>query len=164
MINGEAYWRDVGTVDAYYEANIDLTKVVPELNLYDRAWPVWTCQEQLPPAKFVFDDDDRRGSAVDSIISGGCIVSGSTVKRSLLSSNVRLYDHCLVEDSVILPNAEIGPSAIVRNAIVDKHCRIPDGMQIGVDPEEDARRFHVTGKGRVLVVPEMLGQQVHHLR
>jgi glucose-1-phosphate adenylyltransferase len=164
MINGEPYWRDVGTVDAYYEANIDLTKVVPELNLYDRTWPVWTCQEQLPPAKFVFDEDHRRGSAVDSIISGGCIVSGSTVKRSLLSSNVRLYDHCLVEDSVILPNAEIGPSAIVRNAIIDKHCHIPDGMQIGVDLEEDRRRFHVTDKGRVLVVPEMLGQQVHHLR
>jgi glucose-1-phosphate adenylyltransferase len=164
MINGDPYWRDVGTVDAYYEANIDLTKVVPELNLYDRAWPVWTCQEQLPPAKFVFDDDDRRGSAVDSLICGGCIVSGSTVKRSLLSSNVRLYDYCMVEDSVILPNAEIGPSAIVRNAIIDKHCHIPAGMKIGVDLEEDRRRFHVTEKGRVLVVPEMLGQQVHHLR
>jgi glucose-1-phosphate adenylyltransferase len=164
MINGAPYWRDVGTVDAYYEANIDLTKVVPELNLYDRAWPIWTCQEQLPPAKFVFDDDDRRGSAVDSIISAGCIVSGSTVKRSLLSNNVRLYDYSLVEDSVILPNAEIGPSAVVHNAIIDKHCRVPDGMKIGVDPDEDRRRFHVTEKGRVLVVPEMLGQQVHHLR
>jgi glucose-1-phosphate adenylyltransferase len=164
MINGEPYWRDVGTVDAYYEANIDLTKVVPELNLYDRAWPIWTCQEQLPPAKFVFDDEDRRGTAVDSIISAGCIVSGSTVKRSLLSNNVRLYDYCRVEDSVILPNVEIGPSAVVRNAIIDKHCRIPEGMKIGVDPEEDRRRFHVTEKGRVLVVPEMLGQQVHHLR
>jgi glucose-1-phosphate adenylyltransferase len=162
MADGEAYWRDVGTVDAYYEANLDLTRVVPQLNLYDRAWPVWTCQEQLPPAKFVFDDDYRRGSAVDSIISGGCIVSGSTVRRSLLSNNVQLYDHCLVEDSVILPNVEIGPSAVVRNAVIDKHCRIPDGMQIGVDLELDRQRFHVTEKGRVLVVPEMLGQQVHH--
>jgi len=93
---------------------------------------------------------------VDSIISGGCIVSGSTVKRSLMSSNVRILDHCLIEDSVILPNAEIGPSAVVRNAVIDKHCRIPDGMQIGVDLEEDRRRFHVTEKGRVLVVPQML--------
>jgi glucose-1-phosphate adenylyltransferase len=164
MINGDPYWRDVGTVDAYYEANIDLTKVVPELNLYDRAWPVWTCQEQLPPAKFVFDEDLRRGSAVDSIISGGCIVSGSTVKRSLLSNNVRLYNYCVIEDSVILPDAEIGPSATVRHAIIDKGCRVPDGMQIGVNLEEDKKRFHVTEKGRVLVVPEMLGQQVHHLR
>jgi glucose-1-phosphate adenylyltransferase len=164
MINGAPYWRDVGTVDAYYEANIDLTKVVPELNLYDRAWPIWTCQEQLPPAKFVFDDEDRRGTAVDSIISAGCIVSGSTVKRSLLSNNVRIYDYCRVEDSVILPNVEIGPSAVVRNAIIDKHCRIPEGMKIGVDLEGDRRRFHVTERGRVLVVPEMLGQQVHHLR
>jgi glucose-1-phosphate adenylyltransferase len=158
MTNGEPYWRDVGTVDAYYEANIDLTKVVPELNLYDRYWPVWTCQEQLPPAKFVFDDDDRRGSAVDSIISGGCIVSGSTVKRSLLSSNVHVYDHSVVEDSVILPDVEIGPSAIVKNAVIDKHCRIPAGMKIGVDPVEDRRRFHVTEKGRVLVVPAMLAE------
>ncbi len=164
MTNGEPYWRDVGTVDAYWEANIDLTKVVPELNLYDQAWPVWTTQEQLPPAKFVFDDDYRRGCAMDSIISGGCIVSGSMVKRSLLSNNVRLFDHCVIEDSVILPNCEIGPSAVVRNAVVDKHCRIPSGMKIGVDLEEDRRRFHVTEKGRVLVVPEMLGQAVHHLR
>jgi glucose-1-phosphate adenylyltransferase len=164
MTNGEPYWRDVGTVDAYWEANIDLTKVIPELNLYDRAWPVWTCQEQLPPAKFVFDDDDRRGCALDSIISAGCIVSGSTVRRSLLSNNVRVYNYCEVEDSVILPNVEIGPCAIVRNAVIDKHCRIPERMEIGVDLEADQHRFHVTEKGRVLVVPEMLGQHVHHLR
>ena len=164
MTDGQAYWRDVGTVDAYYEANIDLTSVLPELNLYDQKWPIWTTQEQLPPAKFVFDDDNRRGCALDSIVSAGCIVSGSTVRRSLLSNNVRLYNHTSIEDSVILPNAEIGPSAVVKNAIVDKHCRIPDGMQIGVDLELDRKRFHVTEKGRVLVVPEMLGQQVHHLR
>jgi glucose-1-phosphate adenylyltransferase len=163
MTNGRPYWRDVGTVDAYYEANIDLTKVVPELNLYDQGWPVFTCQEQVPPAKFVFDEDGRRGSAVDSIVSGGCIVSGSTVKRSLLSNNVVLYDNCHVEDSVILPSCEIGPRATVKNAIVDKLCRIPDGMQVGVNLEEDRKRFHVTEKGRVLVVPEMLGQGVHRL-
>ena len=159
MTNGEPYWRDVGTVDAYWEANIDLTKVVPELNLYDRSWPVWTTQEQLPPAKFVFDDEDRRGCAYDSIVSAGCIISGSSVRRSLLSNNVRVYDFSQIEDSVILPHAEIGPSAIVKNAIVDKHCKIPDGMEIGLDLEEDRKRFHVTEKGRVLVVPEMLGQR-----
>jgi glucose-1-phosphate adenylyltransferase len=164
MTNGEPYWRDVGTLDAYWEANVDLTHVVPELNLYDRNWPIWTFQEQNPPAKFVFDDDSCRGMAVDSIISGGCIVSGSTVRRSLLFTNVRVHNHCTIEDSVVLPNAEIGPGAIVKNAVIDKHCRIPEGMRIGLDLEHDRKRFRVTDKGRVLVVPEMLGQHVHQLR
>jgi glucose-1-phosphate adenylyltransferase len=164
LTNGEPYWRDVGTIDAYWEANIDLTKVLPELNLYDGAWPIWTYQEQIPPAKFVFDDDNCRGCAIDSIVSGGCIISGSTVKRSLLFTNVRIHNYSLIEDSVILPDAQIGPAAVVKNAVIDKHCRIPDAMKIGVDPLEDRRRFHVTEKGRVLVVPEMLGQHVHHLR
>ena len=164
MTNGRPYWRDVGTVDAYYEANLDLTSVTPELNLYDHGWPVWTYQEQIPPAKFVFDDPDRRGAAYDSIVSGGCIISGSTVRRSLLFTNVRVHNHSRIEDSVILPHAEIGPDAHVRNAIIDKHCRIPTGMRIGFDAKEDAARFHVTEKGRVLVVPEMLGQKVHHTR
>lgn len=164
MTNGRPYWRDVGTVDAYYDANIDLTKVVPELNLYDRDWPVWTYQEQIPPAKFVFDDPNRRGAAYDSIVSGGCIVSGSEVRRSLLFTNVRVHNHSRIEDSVILPDCEIGPASVVRHAIVDKHCVIPEGMRIGVDAGEDRRRFHVTEKGRVLVVPEMLGQRVHHTR
>ncbi len=164
MTNGRPYWRDVGTIDAYFEANIDLTRVVPELNLYDTAWPIWTYQEQSPPAKFVFDDPDRRGAAFDSIVSGGCIISGSTVKRSLLFTNVRVHNHSRIEDSVILPGVEIGPDAVVRNAIIDKHCRIPEGMRIGLDPKLDAERFHVTEKGRVLVVPEMLGQKVHTIR
>ena len=159
MTDGRPYWRDVGTVDAYWEANMDLTQVVPQLNLYDSNWPIWTYQEQIPPAKFVFDDPDRRGCAVDSIVSGGCIVSGSTVKRSLLFTNVRVYNHSRVEDSVILPGAEIGPDAVVRNAVIDKHCKIPEGMRIGIDLDEDRKRFHVTDKGRVLVVPEMLGQK-----
>ena len=163
MTNGEPYWRDVGTVDAYYDANMDLTHVVPELNLYDRDWPIWTFQEQIPPAKFVFDDDRCRGTAMDSIVSGGCIVSGSTVRRSLLFTNVRVHNHCTIEDSVILPNAEIGPTAVVRNCIVDKHCRIPEGMEIGVNLEHDRQRFHVTERGRILVVPEMLGQHIHRL-
>ena len=164
MAHGEPYWRDVGTVDAYWEANIDLTKVVPELNLYDRSWPIWTHQEQLPPAKFVFDDDDRRGMGVDSVVSGGCIVSGSLVRRSLLSSNVRVHGYCTIEDSVVLPNVEIGERCVVKKAVIDKHCRLPPGTKVGVDPEEDRRRFHVTEKGIVLVVPEMLGQNIHHLR
>jgi glucose-1-phosphate adenylyltransferase len=158
MTNGSPYWRDVGTIDAYWEANMDLTAVVPQLNLYDKAWPIWTYQEQNPPAKFVFDDADRRGAAVDSIVSGGCIVSGAAVKRSLLFTNVRVHNHCRIEDSVVLPGCEIGPDAVVRNAILDKHCRVPEGMRIGVDFEDDSARFHVTEKGRVLVVPEMLGQ------
>jgi glucose-1-phosphate adenylyltransferase len=159
MTDGVPYWRDVGTIDAYWEANMDLTKVTPQLNLYDKAWPIWTYQEQNPPAKFVFDDPDRRGAAIDSIVSGGCIVSGSTVRRSLLFTNVRVYNHSRIEDSVILPGAEIGPDAVVRNAVIDKHCKIPEGMRIGIDIEADRERFHVTGKGRVLVVPEMLGQK-----
>jgi glucose-1-phosphate adenylyltransferase len=158
MTNGVPYWRDVGTIDAYYEANIDLTSVVPQLNLYDKGWPIWTYQEQNPPAKFVFDDPDRRGTALDSIISGGCIVSGSMVKRSLLSTNVRVYNHSRIEDSIVLPGCEIGPSAVVKNAIIDKRCKIPDGMEIGIDLDLDRTRFHVTDKGRVLVVPQMLGQ------
>ena len=127
MTNGKPYWRDVGTLDAFWEANMDLTRVVPELNLYDKNWPIWTYQEQNPPAKFVFDDADRRGAAVDSIVAGGCIVSGSTVKRSLLFTNVRVHNHCRIEDSVILPGCEIGPTAVVRNAIIDKRCRILSG-------------------------------------
>ncbi|HEY9397074.1 MAG TPA: glucose-1-phosphate adenylyltransferase [Burkholderiales bacterium] len=161
---GRSYWRDVGTVDAYWEANMELVKVTPELNLYDREWPIWTYQEQLPPAKFVFDDDQRRGTAVDSIISGGCIISGSTVRRSLLFSNVRVNSYCTVEDSVILPNVDISRHAVVRRAVIDKHCKLPEGIHIGVDPDDDRRRFHVTPNGVTLVTPEMLGQKVHHAR
>ena len=164
MTNGQPYWRDVGTVDAYWEANIDLTKVTPELNLYDRDWPIWTHQEQFPPAKFVFDDENRRGQAIDSLISGGCIVSGSTVRRSLISTNVRVESYCTIEDSVVLPNVHIGEGSIVKHAIIDKHCKLPAGFTVGVNREEDSRRFHVTEKGITLVVPEMLGQRVHQLR
>jgi glucose-1-phosphate adenylyltransferase len=162
--DGAPYWRDVGTLDAYWEANVALTHVVPELDLYDEAWPVWTWQEQLPPAKFVFDDDGRRGAAIDSLVASGCIVSGSLVRRSLLFSKVRVRDGCTVEDSVVLPNVEIGHAAIVRRAIIDKHCRLPDGIAIGVDPAADRQRFHVSAGGITLVIPEMLGQQVHHVR
>jgi glucose-1-phosphate adenylyltransferase len=164
MANGTPYWRDVGTVDAYWEANLALTKVIPDLNLYDETWPIWTHQEQIPPAKFVFDDDDRRGMAVDSLVSGGCIISGSTVRRSLLFSNVRVHDYCEIEDSVILPNVEIGPDVVLKRAVVDKYCKLPAGLIVGVDPVEDRKRFLVTEKGVTLIVPEMLGQRIHHLR
>jgi glucose-1-phosphate adenylyltransferase len=160
----QPYWRDVGTIDAYWEANIALTRVVPELNLYDEDWPIWTYQEQLPPAKFVFDDEDRRGMAIDSIVAGGCIVSGSSVRRSALFSNVKVQDFCTIEDSVILPNVHVGRNCVVRKAVIEKHCRLPDGFRVGVDPEEDRRRFSVSDGGIALVIPEMLGQQVHHLR
>ncbi len=161
---GRPYWRDVGTLDAYWEANMDIIRVTPELNLYDESWPIWTYQEQLPPAKFVFDDEDRRGMAVDSMVSGNCIISGAAVRRSMLFSGVRAEERSVVEDSVILPKVRIGKNVVIRRAIIDKRCRIPDGMHIGVNREEDARRFHITEKGIALVTPEMLGQQVHRVR
>ena len=161
---GKPYWRDVGTLDAYWEANMELTRVVPDLNLYDVDWPIWSYQEQLPPAKFVFDDEGRRGMAVDSLVSGGCIVSGSRLRRSVLFSNVRVQDYCDIQDSVILPNVEIGNNVTLRKVIVDKHCRLPDGLSAGVDPETDRKRFHVTERGVTVIVPESLGQRVHHLR
>ncbi len=160
---GVPYWRDVGTVDAYWEANMELTKVQPDLNLYDRDWPIWTHQEQLPPAKFVFDYDDKRGTAVDSLVSGGCIING-TVRRSLLFSDVRSNEYSTVEDSVILPNVEIGRGAVVKRVVMDRRCIVPEGMQIGVDLEADKARFYVTEKGVRLVTPDMLGQKVFVVR
>jgi glucose-1-phosphate adenylyltransferase len=160
----QPYWRDVGTIDAYWEANIELTKVTPELDLYDNTWPIWTHQEQLPPAKFVFDDDDRRGMAVDSLVSGGDIISGATVRRSLLFSRVHVHSYAEIEDSVILPDVDIGRNARLRRVVIDKHCRIPPGTVIGFDPEQDRRRFHVSDKGITLVTPDMLGQTAHYIR
>jgi len=159
----EAYWRDVGTIDAYWAANLDLVMPTPSLDIYDPNWPIWTYQLQLPPAKFLFDDDDRRGMAVDSMVSGGCLISGSLVRRSLLFSNVRVHSYCTVEDAVVLPNVEIGRHTILKRVVIDKYCKLPPGTKIGVDPIEDRKRFHVTEKGIVLVTPEMLGQRVHHV-
>jgi glucose-1-phosphate adenylyltransferase len=159
-----AYWRDVGTVDAFWEANLELIGVVPELNLDDEEWPIWTYQEQLPPAKFVFDDDDRRGMAVDSMVSGGCLISGATVRHSLLFSNVRVKSYSVLEDVVALPNVRIGRNCRIKRAVIDKGCEIPDGMTIGVNREEDQARFHISPKGVVLVIPEMLGQEFHFVR
>jgi glucose-1-phosphate adenylyltransferase len=163
-VSTSAYWRDVGTVDAFWEANLELIGVLPELNLYDMNWPIWTYQEQLPPAKFVFDDDDRRGMAVDSMVSGGCLISGATVRHSLLFSNVRVSSYAVLEDAVILPNVVIGRNCRINKAIIDKGCSIPEGTVIGEDLELDAERFYVTPGGVVLVSPEMLGQEIHHVR
>jgi glucose-1-phosphate adenylyltransferase len=152
----QLYWRDVGNVDAFYEANLELTYVAPELNLYDQEWPIWTYQAQLPPAKFVLDDDVRHGRALNSLVSGGCIVSGALVRESVLFSNVRVAERSLVERSIILPDVDIGRDCRIISAIVDENTVIPDGMVIGEDSAEDRRRFYVTREGVVLVTREMV--------
>jgi glucose-1-phosphate adenylyltransferase len=152
----KSYWRDVGTVDAYWEANIDLTDVVPELDLYDRSWPLWTYAEILPPAKFVHDADGRRGSAVSSLVSGDCIVSGASVQRSLLFTGVRANSYSLLEESVVLPRCHIGRGARLRRVILDHGVVIPAGLVVGEDPELDAQRFRRTANGICLVTQAML--------
>jgi glucose-1-phosphate adenylyltransferase len=152
----KSYWRDVGTVDAYWQANLDLTDPLPELDMYDKEWPIWTYQEQLPPAKYVFDNDDRRGMSVDSLVSGGCIISGAHVRRSVLFSSVRVHSYSTVEESVLLPQVDIGPGCHLKRVVVDNGCHIPAGMRIGFDAAEDARRFYRTAKGVVLVTLSML--------
>ncbi|PVV17851.1 MAG: glucose-1-phosphate adenylyltransferase, partial [gamma proteobacterium symbiont of Ctena orbiculata] len=160
----QAYWRDVGTIDAFWTANLELIGVTPPLNLYDRSWPIWTYQEQLPPAKFVFDDDERRGMAVDSMVSGGCVISGAKVTNSLLFSNVRVNSYSEVIETVVLPDVNIGRNCRISKAVIDRGCDIPEGTIIGEDPALDAERFYVSEKGVVLVTPEMLGQVIHHVR
>jgi glucose-1-phosphate adenylyltransferase len=153
--NEEPYWRDVGTIDAYWDANIDLTATDPLLNLYDTRWPIWTYQPQLPPAKFVHNLDDRRGMAIESMVSGGCIVSGA-VHRSVLFSSVRVHSYASVNWAVLLPGVQVGRRARLNRVVVDRGCIIPDGMVIGEDAAEDARRFHRSEGGITLVTPEML--------
>ncbi len=160
----QAYWRDVGTVDAFWATNLELIGVTPELNLYDQDWPIWTYQEQMPPAKFVFDDEDRRGAAIDSMVSGGCVISGATVRHSLLFSNVKVNSFSRLKHAVVLPDVEIGRNCRIQNAVIDKGCKIPPDMVIGEDPAKDAESFHVSPGGVVLVTPEMLGQELHHVR
>jgi glucose-1-phosphate adenylyltransferase len=160
----QAYWRDVGTVDAFYEANQELIGDAPELNIYDEEWPIWTYQAQLPPAKFIYDDENMRGMAVDSMVSGGDIIAGALVRHSLLFSQVVVNPRAVVEDAVILPDVVVGEGARIRRAVIDEGCRIPPGMVIGEDAEADRRRFFVSPKGVVLVTTEMLGQEIAHVR
>ena len=152
-----AYWRDVGTIDAYWEANIDLTATVPELNLYDRDWPIWTYQEQLPPAKFVHNEENRRGEAIESSVSAGCILSGS-VHNSLLFSNCRVHSYTQIHGAVLLPEVQVGRNARLTRVVVDRGCRIPDGLVVGEDPDEDARRFYRSEGGVTLITPTMLAK------
>ena len=152
-----AYWRDVGTIDAYWEANIDLTATVPELNLYDRSWPIWTYQEQLPPAKFVHNEEGRRGEAIESSVSAGCILSGS-VHNSLLFSNCRVHSYTHINGAVLLPEVQVGRNARLTKVVVDRGCRIPDGLVVGEDPAEDARRFYRSEGGVTLITPTMLAK------
>ena len=151
----EDYWRDAGTVDAYWEANVDLTATDPALNLYDKNWPIWTYQAQLPPAKFVHNQIDRHGIAIESTVSGGCIISGE-MNRSLLFSSCRVHSYAKVNWSVLLPDVDIGRGARLSRCIVDHAVRIPAGMVIGEDPHEDARRFRRTDNGVTLVTQQML--------
>lgn len=162
--NDPGYWRDVGTIDAFWSANLELIGVTPELNLYDDDWPIWTHQAQQPPAKFVFDDPDRRGMAVDSMVSGGCIISGSTVRHSVLFSNVEVHSFSLVEDAVVLPDVSIGRHCRLKKVVLDKGCDVPAGTIIGEDPVADKERFEVSPNGVVLVTPEMLGQNYRYVR
>ena len=162
MSEGKPYWRDVGSIDAFWEANLELTMVTPDLNLYDSEWPIWTYQEQLPPAKFVFDDDSRRGHVVDSLVAGGCIVSGAEVRRSVLFSAVRVHSYAKLDQCVVLPSVDIGRHARLKRVVIDRQCRIPDGTVVGFDPAEDRKRFHVTDAGVTLITPDMLGQKVHN--
>jgi glucose-1-phosphate adenylyltransferase len=152
----QSYWRDVGTVDAFYDANIELVHVKPELNIYDQDWPIWTYQVQQPPAKFILDEEGRRGMAINSMVSGGCIISGAVVRESLLFSNVRVEERSSIHRSMVLPNAVIGRGCVITRAIIDEECEIPDGTSIGVDQAADARRFYVSDSGIVLVTPHML--------
>lgn len=154
----EEYWRDVGTLDAYFEANLDLTDTVPKLNLYDRDWPIWTDAVVAAPAKFVHDEDGRRGFAVSSLVSGDCIISGSEVRRSLLFTGVKIGSYSNVKEAVILPYCNIGRGARLNKVIIDSGVRIPEGMVIGEDPELDARRFRVSEKGVVLVTRDMMAR------
>jgi glucose-1-phosphate adenylyltransferase len=152
----QAYWRDVGTVDAYWSANIDLTDVVPELDLYDREWPIWTYSELTPPAKFVHDEDGRRGQAISSLVSGGCIISGASLRRSLLFTGVHINSYSQVENAVIMPYVTIGRHARLKNVVIDRGVNIPEGLVVGDDPELDAKRFRTTAQGVSLITQPMI--------
>ncbi len=155
-----SYWRDVGTLDAYWQANIDLTDIVPDLDIYDHDWPIWTYGEITPPAKFVHDEDGRRGQAISSLVSGGCIVSGSTIRRTLLCTGARINSFSSVEEAVILPYVEVGRSASLKRVVIDRGVNIPDGLVVGEDPILDAKRFRRTGSGICLITQAMIDKLV----
>lgn len=152
----QQYWKDVGNIDEYYQASMDLLSIEPELNLYDETWPIWTYQEQLPAAKFVFDQDDCRGGAANAIVSAGCVIAGAFVRHSLLSYNVSVDKYSYIESSVVMPSAKIGRRCRIRRAVIAENCVVPDDTIIGEDPIHDAERFYVSPKGVVVVVPDML--------
>ena len=152
----DPYWRDVGTIDAYWEANLDLTSVNPLLNLYDLDWPIWTYQAQRPAAKFVFDDDLRRGMALDSLVSAGCIVSGAAIRRSLLFTDVYVHSFASLEDAIILPHSRVRRHARLKKVVVDKRCEIPEGLVVGEDPDDDSRRFYRSENGVTLITQSMI--------
>lgn len=162
--NSQGYWRDVGNVDAYWHANLELTGVTPPLDIYDRDWPIWTYQVQAPPAKFVFDDPGRRGMAIDSMVAGGCIVSGAEVHRSLLFPFTHIKDGSVLDACVVLPHTQVGRDCRIRNAVIETGCNIPNGTIIGEDLALDTQRYEVTKEGTVLVTPEMLGQELPYVR
>jgi glucose-1-phosphate adenylyltransferase len=154
----QAYWRDVGTIDAYWEANIDLTDITPELDLYDRDWPIWTYAELKPPAKFVHDEEDRRGSAVSSLVSGDCIISGAALKRSLIFTGARINSYTKLEDVVMLPDCHVGRNASLKRVVIDHGVRIPEGLVVGEDPVLDAKRFRLSEKGICLITQDMINK------
>jgi glucose-1-phosphate adenylyltransferase len=152
----EPYWRDVGTIDAFWQANIDLTDFVPKLDLYDNSWPIWTYAESVPPAKFIHDEDGRRGSAVSSLVSGACIVSGSEVRNSLLFTGVKAHSFSALEHAVVLPRVVVNRKARLKNCVIDSGVIIPEGLIVGEDPEEDGKWFRRSDNGIVLITQEML--------
>lgn len=159
------YWRDVGTIESYWRASLDLCSIKPDLNLYNQDWPIWTYQAQMPPAKFTFDDEGRRGQAIDSLIAGGCIISGAKIKRSIVGSGSRIHSYSHIKDSVLLSRVVIGRSCRIQNAVIDKGTEIPAGTIIGENREDDEKRFYVEPEsGIVLVTPDMFGQWLHRLR
>ncbi|MGB7431178.1 MAG: glucose-1-phosphate adenylyltransferase [Ahrensia sp.] len=161
--NAPAYWRDVGTVDAFWQAHIDLTTFTPELDLWDREWPIWTYNESVPPAKFIHDERHRRGIAISSMVSGGCIISGTEVRNSCLFTNVHSNSYAVLEEAVVLPNVVINRSARLRRVVIDGGVIIPEGLVVGEDPLEDAKWFRVTERGTTLITQPMLHKRAASL-
>ena len=157
------YWKDVGTIDAFWESNIDLTSFTPDLDLWDKSWPIWTYSESVPPAKFIHDERDRRGMAISSMISGGCIISGTEVRNSCLFTNVHSNSYAVLDHAVVLPNVVINRSARLRNVVIDSGVIIPEGLVVGEDPTEDGRWFNVTDRGITLITQSMLDQRARDL-